>query len=76
MLIFGAIIATIGNIIILLYKFKQKLFKDAFLDLILLCLVFLVLKGSTDMLIIGIYSSFGLSIFLYFWSPFSVRRYT
>lgn len=69
MLLLGAVIATVLNIVILLTKFKRKRYQDALLDMSLLALVFWVLKGSELMLLIGIFSSLCISIYLWFWPP-------
>ena len=47
---------------------------DAGLDLALLVIVFMVLKGSEDMLLIGIYTSLGISIYLWFSPPMPIRH--
>lgn len=72
MLLLGAVIATVLNIVILLTKFKRKRYQDALLDMSLLALVFWVLKGSELMLLTGIFSSLCVSIYLWFWPP-SIR---
>lgn len=69
MLMLLAIIATVSNIVLLITKFKQKRYEDALLDASLLVLVFWVLKGSELMLLIGIFSSLLLSIYLWFFPP-------
>ena len=47
---------------------------DAGLDLGLLVIVFMVLKGSENMLLIGIYTSLGISIYLWFSPPMPIRH--
>lgn len=69
MLMFAAIFATVFNLVILIVKFKRKRYEDALLDTFLLVLVFLVLKGSEMMLLIGIFSSLFISIYLWFAPP-------
>ena len=69
MLMLAAIIATVLNIILLIIKFKRKRYEDALLDASLLVLVFWVLKGSELMLLIGIFSSLAISIYLWFSAP-------
>ncbi len=73
-MLLGAIIASLLNIILLIIKFKRKRWPDAGLDLALLVIVFMVLKGSEDMLLIGIYTSLGVSIYLWFSPPFPIRQ--
>ena len=73
-MLIGAIIASLLNIILLIIKFKRKRWMDAGLDLGLLVIVFMVLKGSEDMLLIGIYTSLGISIYLWFSPPFPIRQ--
>ena len=69
MLMLAAIIATVLNIVLLIVKFKRKRYEDALLDTALLVLVFWVLKGSELMLLIGIFSSLCISIYLWFSPP-------
>jgi hypothetical protein len=69
MLMLSAIIATVLNIVLLLTKFKRKRYQDAALDLALLVSVIYVFKGSEMMLLIGIFSSLCISIYLWFWAP-------
>ena len=69
MLMLAAIFATVFNLVILIVKFKRKRYEDALLDTFLLVLVFLVLKGSEMMLLIGIFSSLFVSIYLWFAPP-------
>ena len=69
MLILAAVFATVFNLIILIIKFKRKRYEDALLDTFLLVVVFLVLKGSEMMLLIGIFSSLFVSIYLWFAPP-------
>ena len=73
-MLIGAIIASFLNIVLLIIKFKRKRWMDAGLDLGLLVLVFMVLKGSEDMLLIGIYTSLGISIYLWFCPPMPIRH--
>ena len=73
-MLLGAIIASFLNIVLLIIKFKRKRWPDAGLDLGLLVIVFMVLKGSEDMLLIGIYTSLGISIYLWFSPPFPIRQ--
>lgn len=74
MLILAAVIATALNLIILITKFKRKRYEDALLDTGLLVLVFMVLKGSELMLLIGIFSSLCISIYLWFSPPNFIRK--
>lgn len=74
MLILAAVIATALNLIILITKFKRKRYEDALLDTFLLVLVFMVLKGSELMLLIGIFSSLCISIYLWFSPPNFIRK--
>lgn len=69
MLMLAAIFATVFNLVILIVKFKRKRYEDALLDTFLLVVVFLVLKGSEMMLLIGIFSSLFVSIYLWFAPP-------
>jgi hypothetical protein len=69
MLMLLAIFATVFNLVILIIKYKRKRYQDAFLDTSLLILVFWVLKGSEMMLLIGIFSSLFISIYLWFSPP-------
>lgn len=69
MLILAAVFATVFNLVILIIKFKRKRYEDALLDTFLLVVVFLVLKGSEMMLLIGIFSSLFVSIYLWFAPP-------
>ena len=73
-MLIGAIIASFLNIVLLIIKFKRKRWPDAGLDLGLLVIVFMVLKGSEDMLLIGIYTSLGISIYLWFSPPMPIRH--
>ena len=68
MLIF-AIIATVINIIILIIKFRRRRFEDAALDAISLTIVFWVFKGSELILLVGIFSSLVVSVYLWFSPP-------
>ena len=70
----AAIIATVLNIVLLIIKFKRKRYEDALLDTSLLVLVFWVLKGSELMLLIGIFSSLCISIYLWFSPPNFIRK--
>lgn len=74
MLILAAVLATAFNLIILITKFKRKRYEDALLDTFLLVLVFMVLKGSELMLLIGIFSSLCISIYLWFSPPNFIRK--
>ena len=69
MLMLSAVIATVLNIVILITKFNRKRYQDAFIDVSLLIVVFLVLKGSEMMLLIGIFSSLLISIYLWISPP-------
>lgn len=69
MLMLAAIFATVFNLVILIIKFRRKRYEDALLDTFLLVIVFLVLKGSEMMLLIGIFSSLFVSIYLWFAPP-------
>lgn len=70
----AAVLATVLNIVLLIIKFKRKRYEDAILDTALLVLVFLVLKGSELMLLIGIFSSLCISIYLWFSPPNFIRK--
>ena len=74
MLMLAAILATVLNIVLLIIKFKRKRYEDALLDTSLLVLVFWVLKGSELMLLIGIFSSLCISIYLWFSPPNFIRK--
>jgi len=69
MLMLAAVIATVFNIVILIIKFKRRRYEDATLDSLLLVGVFYVLRGSEQMLLIGIFSSLCISIYLWFSPP-------
>lgn len=73
MLMLAAIFATVFNLIILIIKFRRKRYEDAMLDTFLLVVVFLVLKGSELMLLIGIFSSLVISIYLWFAPPSFIK---
>lgn len=73
MLMLAAIIATVLNLVILIIKYKRRRYADAFLDTALLVIVFLVLKGSEMMLLIGIFSSLAISIYLWFSPPIPAK---
>ena len=74
MLMLAAVFATVFNLVILIIKFKRKRYEDALLDTSLLVLVFWVLKGSELMLLIGIFSSLCISIYLWFSPPNFIRK--
>ena len=74
MLMLAAIVATVFNLVILIIKFKRKRYEDAILDTGLLVVVFMVLKGSELMLLIGIFSSLFISIYLWFSPPNFIRK--
>ena len=74
MLMLAAIFATVFNIVILIIKFKRSRYEDAILDVSLLVVVFWVLKGSEMMLLIGIFSSLFVSIYLWFSPPNFIRK--
>lgn len=74
MLMLAAVFATVFNLVILIIKFKRKRYEDALLDTSLLVLVFCVLKGSELMLLIGIFSSLCISIYLWFSPPNFIRK--
>lgn len=69
MLMLAAIFATVFNLVILIIKFKRRRYEDAILDTALLVVVFWILKGSEMMLLIGIFSSLFVSIYLWFAPP-------
>ena len=69
MLLTLAIIAAIANIILLLIKFQKSRYLDGALDLFLLWVVFTYLKGSELIILIGIFSSLAISIYLWFNPP-------
>ena len=73
MLMLSAVIATVLNLVILITKFQRKRYEDAALDTFLLVIVFMVLKGSELMLLVGIFSSLIISIYLWF-SPPNFRK--
>ena len=61
------------NIVIIKIKFDKNRKADALLDAGLLFVLFFVLKGSKDMLAIGIFASALISAYLYF-SPLKQFR--
>lgn len=69
MLMAIAVIATVLNIVLLLTKFKHKRYIDAMLDSTLLLGVMILFKGSEMMLLVGIFSSLVISIYLWFFAP-------
>ena len=69
MLLIIATFATVLDIIFVLIKFRLKRYADGSLDAILLIAVFMVLKGSELILLIGIFSSLVVSIYLWFYPP-------
>lgn len=69
MLMLAATVATFLNLALLIIKFKRKRYSEAIIDLAGLCAVFYVLKGSEMMLLIGIFSSLALSVYLWFSPP-------
>ena len=74
MLMLAAIFATVFNLVILIVKFKRRRYEDALLDTFLLIIVFWILKGSEMMLLIGIFSSLFVSIYLWFSPPSFIRK--
>lgn len=70
----AAIFATVFNLVILIVKFKRRRYEDAILDTFLLVVVFWILKGSEMMLLIGIFSSLFVSIYLWFSPPSFIRK--
>ena len=74
MLMLAAIFATVFNLVILIVKFKRRRYEDAILDTFLLVVVFWILKGSEMMLLIGIFSSLFVSIYLWFSPPSFIRK--
>ncbi len=70
----AAIFATVFNLVILIVKFKRRRYEDAILDTFLLVIVFWILKGSEMMLLIGIFSSLFVSIYLWFSPPSFIRK--
>ncbi len=74
MLMLAAIFATVFNLVILIVKFKRRRYEDAILDTFLLVIVFWILKGSEMMLLIGIFSSLFVSIYLWFSPPSFIRK--
>lgn len=74
MLMLAAIFATVFNLVILIIKFKRRRYEDAILDTFLLVIVFWILKGSEMMLLIGIFSSLFVSIYLWFSPPSFIRK--
>ena len=74
MLMLAAIFATVFNLVILIVKFKRRRYEDAILDVSLLVVVFWILKGSEMMLLIGIFSSLFVSIYLWFSPPSFIRK--
>mgnify|MGYP003437005289 FL=1 len=74
MLMLAAIFATVFNLVILIIKFKCRRYEDAILDTFLLVIVFWILKGSEMMLLIGIFSSLFVSIYLWFSPPSFIRK--
>ena len=74
MLMLAAVFATVFNLVILIVKFKRRRYEDAILDTFLLVIVFWILKGSEMMLLIGIFSSLFVSIYLWFSPPSFIRK--
>ena len=74
MLMLAAVFATVFNLVILIVKFKRRRYEDALLDTFLLVVVFWILKGSEMMLLIGIFSSLFVSIYLWFSPPSFIRK--
>lgn len=74
MLMLAAIFATVFNLVILIIKFKRRRYEDAILDTFLLAIVFWILKGSEMMLLIGIFSSLFVSVYLWFSPPNFIRK--
>ena len=74
MLMLAAVFATVFNLVILIVKFKRRRYEDALLDTFLLIIVFWILKGSEMMLLIGIFSSLFVSIYLWFSPPSFIRK--
>ncbi len=70
----AAVFATVFNLVILIVKFKRRRYEDALLDTFLLVIVFWILKGSEMMLLIGIFSSLFVSIYLWFSPPSFIRK--
>ena len=69
MLLLIATLATVLDILFVLIKFRLKRYADGTLDAILLLAVFMILKGSELILLVGIFSSLVVSIYLWFYPP-------
>lgn len=69
MLLFIATLATVLDILSLLIKFRFKRYADGTVDAAVILLVFLVLKGSELMLLVGIFSSLIVSLYLWVYPP-------
>jgi hypothetical protein len=69
MLLLIATLATVLDILFVLIKFRLKRYADGTLDAILLLAVFMILKGSELILLVGIFSSLVISIYLWFYPP-------
>ena len=69
MLLLIATLATVLDILFVLIKFRLKRYADGTLDAILLLAVFMILKGSELILLVGIFSSLIISIYLWFYPP-------
>ena len=69
MLVLIATLATVLDILFVLIKFRLKRYADGFLDAILIIAVFMILKGSELILLVGIFSSLVVSIYLWFAPP-------
>ena len=69
MVLLIATLATVLDILFVLIKFRLKRYADGTLDAILLLAVFMILKGSELILLVGIFSSLVVSIYLWFYPP-------
>ena len=69
MLLVIATFATVLDILSLLIKFRFKRYADGTVDAVVILLVFLILKGSELMLLVGIFSSLIVSLYLWVYPP-------
>ena len=69
MLVLIATLATVLDILFVLIKFRLKRYADGTLDAFLILAVFMILKGSELILLVGIFSSLVVSTYLWIYPP-------
>ena len=69
MIVAAGSVAVFLNIWLLIIKFKRNRWSDAALDFTILAGTIIFLKGSENLLLIGIFASLMVSIYLWFSPP-------